>query len=396
MQSVATSRSRVICAVAASCWALGWATGASAQPVVIPDSGDSAWMLFVSLCAVLLPVVGSLSTARTAEDRTTLATIFAATVLIWALIGYSLAFGEGSLWIGGFDNLGLRNLADMRDGATIPLILEVVFQLGIAMTATMLVTAPFAGRLRPGWLTGFALLWLLLVHIPIARADSDGGWSGGAGTLDYAGALPMLLASGIAGIVVHVLGGRRDQSGGSIALAALAILTVIAGANLAADGDSVQAIVNALAGCAATLLVWAVASRRRGVPVDLGAALVTGLTLVASNAVYISPVGAMAVGAVGGLACYAASGLAVRKLGTNAADWFVPGALGAVIGMIALPVLVMPALGGPGFDEGIVPGAQFVTQIIATGATIIWAGGVTTVVALMVAMIVPMTDAADS
>ena len=388
MRSVAKWRARVICAAA-----IFSGGPAVAQPVVVADSGDSAWLLAASLGACLAALAGALRTGRDDDVRLTRATICAGTILLWVLVGHSLAFGAGSLWIGGFANLALGNLADMRVGMTVPQSLEILFQLGMALTTIMLVTGPFAGRLRSGWLIGFAMAWLLLVYIPIARADSDGGWFGGAGTLDFAGALPMLLASGIAVTIVQVLGGPGRAERETPAFPWLAVLAVLAGANMAADSDTVHALVITLSSCSATVLVWIMAGSRKGHRADLGAAVLTGLALVAPNASYIEPAGGILVGAVGGAVCFAVSRFAARRLGAGDGDTALSYALGVVIGMLALPLLVLPALGGRGFDAGISLGGQFITQLIATGATMIWAGGVTTVVALMVAMIIPMTTA---
>jgi ammonium transporter, Amt family len=180
---------------------------AQAQPVIIADSGDSAWILTASTLVLLMALPGlGLFYGGLVRARNVLSVLMHTVVitcivsLIWAIAGYSLVFGNGSPWLGGLGNFGLRDLADLRDETTISEPLFALFQMTFAVIAPALVVGAVVERVRFGWVAVFTALWSLLVYVPIARWMWGGGWLAEQGALDFAG-----------GIVVHTTAGIAAQ-----------------------------------------------------------------------------------------------------------------------------------------------------------------------------------------
>ena len=163
------------------------ASPALAQPIVVADSGDSAWVLAASLVALAaLPGLVMLRAVGRGSLALPVALAVAIAALLFTLVGYSLAFGEGSTLLGGAGNLLLANLADLRGGTTLPESLYALFETMIAAVALVTLAAAIAGRARLAWFVPFAALWLMIVYVPVARWMWGGGWLADARHFDPA------------------------------------------------------------------------------------------------------------------------------------------------------------------------------------------------------------------
>lgn len=390
---------------------------ASAQPVIIADSGDSAWVLAATVLAMIAAVPGlalfyggRVRAGHAISVMTQGLVAVAVASLVWAIAGYSLAFGAGSSWIGGFGNLGLAGLADLRDGTTLSEPVFALFQLAFAALAPALIVGACAERARFGWVAGFAALWSLLVYVPVARWVWGGGWLAERGALDFAGGLVMHLTAGIAALVVAILiGKRRNMTAATAHGPALAIagagllwagsLGLGGGSAFAAGADAAGAMVNThLAACTA-VLVWSLAERMttgRVGAVSIATGAVAGLAAVAPAAGFVGPMGAILIAAIGSAAAFAAARIVRNRLRIDdALGVFAVHGVGSAAGSLLLPLFVLPLFGGPGFDEGVTLTGQLAAQALAVAATILWTAAVTTIAALMVAMVVPMRVGAD-
>jgi ammonium transporter, Amt family len=386
---------------------------AHAQPVIVADSGDSAWVLTASALVLLLAFPGlGLFYGGRVRARNVLSVmmhgivITAVVSLIWAIAGYSLVFGDGTPWLGGIGNLGLRDLADIRDNTTISEPLFALFQMTVAVIAPALVVGAFVERVRFGWVVGFTLLWSLLVYVPIARWMWGGGWLFEQGALDFAGGIVIHTTAGVAALVVAILLGKRKNFAERVPPHSPALVMVGAGllwvggfgftggASLAAGADAANAILNTHFAASAAALIWIVAERiRTGKPSATGLVkgAVAGLVTVTPAAGYIGPMGAILLGIAGSLAAFGAVLIIKQRLKIDdAADVFAIHGVSGIVGSLVFPLFVLPLFGGPGFDEGVTLSSQFVAQGIAVGVTVLWTAGVTTVAALMVAMVIPM------
>ncbi len=385
--------------------ALCVASAAQAQPIVVPDSGDSAWMLAACALVLLAALPGfALLNGRGATGPTGLALFLSTAIfsLLFAAIGYSLAFGPGNIIIGDAGNAMLGNLADLRGDTTISETLYALFELTIAVFAGSILVSSLADRARLGWLMAFAALWLLFVYIPVAHWLWGGGWLIDLGAIDTAGGLTVQVTTGIGGLVVALLIGRPRHTelahDSRLALAGIALIWigwfgVIGGAELGADDNASSAILNAqLAASAAALLGLALERWRTGTVSVYGAttAAIAGLAAISCGASQVGAGGAMALGTIGAIGATFAAMLVQRlKLG-SAASAFVAHGGGGIFGALALPLFMIPELGGVGFEDGVGLVTQLTAQGVAVLAVSLWTAGLTAVAALMVAMVVPM------
>jgi ammonium transporter, Amt family len=392
---------------------VGWATAASAQPIVIADSGDSAWVLTASALVLLMTLPGlGLFYGGLVRARNILSVLMHCVVmtcivsLIWAIVGYSLVFGEGTAWLGGLGNLGLRGLDEIREGTTISESVFVLFQMTFAAITPALIIGAFVERVRFGWLVAFTALWSLLVYVPIARWMWGGGWLFEQGALDFAGGVVVHTTAGIAALVLALLVGKRRSfakpvppHGPALTMAGAGLLWVgwfgfNGGSSLAAGEGASDAILNThLAACAAAL-VWALIERikiGKATSIGIVTGAIAGLATITPAAGFIGPMGAILLGSVGSLACFAAVLLVKRSFKIDdSLDVFAVHGVGGILGSLLFPVFVLQGFGGPGFDEGVTLGAQFVSQAVAVGVTVLWTAAITAIVALMISMVIPM------
>lgn len=213
---------------------------ASPAPAKI-DPADTAWMIVATALVLMMTIPGlALFYAGMVRKKNVLATMaqsLGATMLctlLWAAIGYSLAFtGDGPV-LGGFDRLFLRGMG--MDSVsplakTIPEVLFMLYQLTFAIITVALVAGSVADRMRFSAYLWFAGLWLLVVYVPIAHWVWGGGFLGSAGLMDFAGGTVVHLSAGIAGLVAAlVLGARRGY--GTENLAPYDLSLAVIGASL--------------------------------------------------------------------------------------------------------------------------------------------------------------------
>lgn len=386
---------------------------AQAQPVIVADSGDSAWILTASALVLLMALPGlGLFYGGLVRARNVLSVLMHCVVitcivsLIWAIAGYSLVFGEGSPWLGGLGNLGLRDLADLRDNTTISEPLFALFQMTFAAITPALVIGAFVERVRFGWVAGFTILWSLLVYFPIARWVWGGGWLAEQGALDFAGGIVVHTTAGVAALVIAILLGKRKSFAKPVPPHSPALVMVGAGllwvgwfgfnggSSLAAGADAANAILNTHLAASAAALVWILVEHFKiGKPTSVGlvTGAIAGLATVTPAAGYIGPMGAILLGTLGSLAAFVAVQFIKQRLKIDdSLDVFAVHGIGGMVGSLVFPLFVLPLFGGPDFDEGVTLGSQFVAQAIAVGVTVLWTAGVTAVAALMVAMVIPM------
>jgi Amt family ammonium transporter len=388
---------------------------AFAQPQIVSDSGDTAWILMSSALVLLMTLPGlALFYGGLVRSRNVLSVlmhcfVIACTVsLLWAAAGYSLVFGEGTTVIGGMGNAMLANLADLRDGTTIPETTYALFQMTFAIITPALVIGAFVERVRFGWVVAFSTVWTLLVYIPVARWVWGGGWLAELGTLDFAGGIVVHTTAGIAALVVAILlGARKGFAKGALLAPHSPALTMTGagllwvgwfgfngGSALAATDDASTAIFNThLAACAAAL-AWILIERVRigkATSVGIVTGAIAGLATVTPAAGYVGPAGGMLLGLIGGTVCFFAVQLVKQRFKIDdSLDVFAVHGIGGMLGSLLMPLLFTEAMGGGGFAEGASLQTQIVAQAIGVGAVAVWTAIVTVIVALAVSMVLPM------
>ena len=294
--------------------------------------------------------------------------------VVWVVAGWSFAYGgDGSLpFFGGFDQLGLRGLvAAMTSEApealshdAYPVLADVVFQAAFAMITAAIITGAVAGRMKFGALCLFLTAWVMAVYAPLAHMvwGGEGSLIGDViGALDFAGGDVVHISSGLTGLVLCLLLGKRrgfavlsyrPHNVPFVALGAALLwfgwFGFNAGSEFAPDGVAALALLNTVAASAAGLLSWMVVERVRvGKATLVGAAtgLVAGLVVITPAAGFVEPWAAVVMGFIVSPVCYGAISLVKPKIGyDDALDAFGCHAIGGVTGGILTGLFCVPEL----------------------------------------------------
>lgn len=390
------------------------ATPAAAQPIVVPDSGDTAWVLVASALVLLMTIpglalfYGGLVRARNVLSVVMHCFVMVCTVsLLWAIVGYSLVFGEGGQWLGGTGNAFLANLAELRAGTTLPESSFALFQMTFAVITPALVIGAFVERIRFGWVVAFSVTWPLLVYFPVARSVWGGGWLSGLGTLDFAGGIVVHTTAGVAALVIALMLGVRRGFNKTLLPPHSPTLTMVGagllwvgwygfngGSALAASDDASTAILNThLAACSAAL-VWILFERLKiGKPTSIGivTGAVAGLATITPTAGYVGPMGAIFLGLLGSTTCFYTVQLIKQTLAIDdSLDVFAVHGVGGMVGSLLFPIFILPALGGAGFEDGNGLASQLAAQAIGVTTVAAWTALMTWLICFVSSTVAPM------
>ncbi len=388
--------------------ALAQETVAEVAPTL--DSGDTAWMLTSTALVLMMTIPGvALFYGGMVRKKNVLATVmqsFAITCLVtvlWMVAGYSLAFSEGNAFVGGMGRMFLAGMELDTLSGTIPESVFMTFQLTFAIITAALITGALADRMKFSALMWFVGLWTLVVYSPITHWVWGGGFLGDAGVLDYAGGTVVHINSGIAGLVAAIFIGKRVGYGTESMPPHNLTLSVIgasllwvgwfgfnAGSALAANTGAGMAMAVTQIATATAALAWMFGEWiLKGRPSVLGVitGAVAGLVAITPASGFVTPAGALAIGATAGLVCYwGATGLKKALGHDDSLDVFAVHGLGGITGALLTGVFAAEAIGGaPGLLEGN-PG-QVMTQVYGIAATI----GYSAIASLVILWIVKAT-----
>lgn len=299
-------------------------------------SADNAWMLMCSALVLMMTGPGlALFYGGLVRKKNVLGTMMhsfsmmAVVSVVWALFGYSLSFGPGTSFIGGFHNFLLRGVGAQPDAdyaATIPAQTFMVYQLMFAIITPALIAGAFAERMKFSAMVLFTILWSVVVYSPMAHMVwGKGGLlnaalGGSFPTLDFAGGTVVHITSGVSALVCALYLGKRigyprqPMPPHSVVLSFIgACLLWVgwfgfnAGSALGAGSLATSAFVATHFGAAAAALGWSAAEWiRNGKPSALGAisGAVAGLVAITPAAGFVGPMSALAIGAIAGVFCY--------------------------------------------------------------------------------------------
>ena len=350
--------------------------GAQSAPLKA-DRGDTAWVLVSSafVLAMLMPGL-ALFYGGLVRTKNVLATIMQSIMILsvvsvlWVLLGYSLAFGpdKGGV-IGGLDWVGLSGVGAEPHpiyGPTIPHQAFVLFQMMFATLAPALITGAFAERKRFTSVMLFAGIWSLVVYVPLVHWSWGGGWLAKLGALDFAGGAVIHVSSGASALVCAIMLGKRRGYGTDYMAPHNLPMTLLGtgflwfgwfgfsgGSALGANGIAVSAILATHTAAAMGAIAWCVVEwAHRGKPTVLGVAsgAVAGLATVTPSAGYISPIFALVIGAVAGMACYGAIVWKGRFGYDDALDVVGIHGVGGVIGILATGLFASKLINPAGAD----------------------------------------------
>ncbi|MCW7539573.1 ammonium transporter [Aquabacterium sp. A7-Y] len=373
------------------------------------DKGDVAWMLSSTLLVILMTIPGlALFYGGLVRAKNMLSVlmqvfvVFALIVVLWAVYGYSLAFGGGGEFIGTLDKLFLSgitkdSLADtFTKGVQIPELVFVAFQSTFAAITCGLIVGSFAERIKFSAVLLFSVLWFTFSYLPIAHMVWFAeGYLFKDGAIDFAGGTVVHINAGVAGLVGAYLVGKRIGYGKEAMPPHSLTLTMVgasllwvgwfgfnAGSNLEANSGAALAMINTLLATAAATLSWIGGeSLAKGKASMLGAAsgAVAGLVAITPACGTVGPMGAIVLGLLAGVIClWGVNGLK-RMLGADdALDVFGVHGLGGILGAILTGVFTAPGLGGTGAADFSIS-HQVLVQTKGVLITIAWSAVVSLV-----------------
>jgi len=346
-------------------------------------AGDNAWMLVCSALVLLMTGPGlALFYGGLVRKKNVLATMMqsfimmAVITVIWAIFGYSLAFGKidnqldsWNLVVGGFDFLFLNGVgtAPSAYAGTIPHLTFMVFQLMFAIITPALITGAFAERMKFSAMLVFCTLWAVIVYFPLAHMVwGDGGLlnaflGGKIPALDFAGGTVVHISSGFSALVCALFLGKRIGYPKTPFAPHNLVLSVIgacllwvgwfgfnAGSAVAAGGLASNAFVTTHFGAAAAALGWLVVEWLRiGKPTVLGgiSGAVAGLVGITPAAGFVTPMSALAIGFIAGVVCFVAVTEVKKRLGyDDSLDAFGVHGVGGFTGAILTGVFANSAV----------------------------------------------------
>jgi len=373
---------------------------ALAEEAPVLSAGDTAWMLTATALVLFMTIPGlSLFYAGMVRSKNVLSVLmqcFAITSLmtvLWAIYGYSIAFGgEGAVW-GGLSKAFLKGVSVDALSGTIPETVFMTFQMTFAIITPALMVGAFAERMKFSAMLWFMAAWLTVVYAPICHwVWGDGGWLGNKGILDFAGGTVVHINAGVAGLVACiVLGKRRGYPDTPMpphnlgyTLIGASMLWVgwfgfNAGSELAADGTAGMAMAVTQIATAAAALTWMFSewySHSKPSVLGIASGAVAGLVAITPASGSVGPMGALAIGAAAGIGCFLAATRLKNAFGyDDSLDVFGVHAVGGIIGALLTGVFCAESLGGTGFGGGITGiGGQVGVQIVGVLATVIYTG----------------------
>ena len=394
-------------------------TSALAQAAAAPkiDGADTAWIITATAIVLMMTLPGlALFYAGMVRKKNVLATMaqsLAAVFLVsllWAIVGYSLAFSGDGPALGTLGRMFLNGLTlngTHPAAGTIPESLFMIFQMTFAIITVALVAGAVADRMRFSAFLLFAGGWLIVVYAPIAHWVWGGGFLGAAGVLDFAGGLVVHLNCGIAALVAaYVLGARRGYGTDNMAPYNLTLAVIgtgmlwvgwfgfNGGSALSAGGRATMAIVATHLAASAGVLAWMACEWwTRGKPSVLGmvSGAIAGLGTITPASGFVTPMAAILIGLIAGCVCFWACTQLKLKVGyDDSLDVFGIHGVGGLLGTLLTGVFVTAALSGNvgGLLEG--NGKQVLIQLYGVVVTLVWSGGVTWILLKVIDLIVPL------
>ena len=380
------------------------------------NSGDTAWVLISAALVFIMTPAVALFYGGMVRSKNVLTTIMQSMFVLglvsveFILVGYTLAFGaDVNGLIGDLSKIGLSGVGfNLLDGGTIPEPAFVAFQCMFAALTPALITGAFAERMK---FKGFALLmllWAIFIYNPMAHWVWGGGFLAQLGALDFAGGLVIHILSGVSGLTICILLGKRRGYGKSAIVPHNIPMTVLgaaglyvgwfgfnAGSALGANELAANAFLVTHAAAAAGLLGWvSVEWIRSGKPTILGAVsgAVAGLVAITPAAGYVTVLPSVAIGLIGGGICYTAVAVVKEKFGyDDSLDAFGVHGIGGMWGAIATGLWATTAV-NPDGANGLFYGETnlFFAQVISIVVAIIFAVGGSTVLYKIVSAVVAL------
>ena len=379
------------------------------------NQADTAWMLVATALVLLMtPALaffyGGLVRTKNALNTMMMSFIALGVVgVVWAVIGYSLAFAPGNAAIGDLSRAFLRNVG-LEPQGTIPHVLFMSYQGTFAIITAALISGAIVERMRFSAYMLFIALWAIFVYSPVAHWVWGGGWLAQLGALDFAGGTVVHVNAGVAALVAAiVLGPRRDFARQAF-LPHSVPFTLLgagllwfgwfgfnAGSALAASPSAALAFTTTFLAPMGTLVVWSLLDMRRNrrvTAVGGATAIVVGLVAITPAAGFVSPMSALALGAISAVPSYYALLWRARTRLDDSLDVVAAHGLGGTVGALLTGVFAEKAWNGT--TDGLLFGnpSQLGIQAIAVAASILFSGAASFALLKLIGLVIPLRASA--
>lgn len=309
--------------------------------------------------------------------------------VLWIVLGYSLSFSGEQSFVGNFDKLFFSNVS-MTEGDGIPEGLFAAFQMMFALITTAIITGSVVGRMRFSAIFLFIGIWSIVVYYPMAHMVWGGGFLDAIGSVDFAGGNVVHISSGISGLVLAiVLGKRREYKQTEYRPHNIPFVVLgagllwfgwfgfNAGSALAPNGLAVHALLTTNTAAASAMLSWMLIEKViNGKPTVVGACTgaVVGLVAITPGAGFVSLWSSLVIGALVSPFCYYFISVIKHRFGfDDALDAFGCHGIGGVFGGIMTGIFADASVGG---KTGLIYGETqlFVAQVESILFTLLFAG----------------------
>jgi ammonium transporter, Amt family len=375
------------------------------------SAGNVAWVLTASALVLFMTLPGlALFYGGLVRARNVLSVLMHCFViccivsLIWAVFGYSLAFGDGNGVIGSLGNAFLAHLAPVKGATMLPEGVFALFQMTFAIITPALIVGAFPERVEFRFVVLFSAVWLIVVYLPVAHWVWGGGFLAARGVLDFAGGIVVHTTAGVAALVAALMLGVRRGFPNHLTPPHNPTMTMVGGgmlwvgwfgfnggSALAADATAGSAIIATHLSAATAALAWmAIEWIKQGKPTSIGIVTgsVAGLATITPAAGFVGPAGAIAMGFCAGIVCYAATVTIKQRLKIDdTLDVFAVHGVGGMLGSLLVAIFALPALGGVGLAENVGWVEQLVVQATAVALVALWSGLATFVIVKLLGLV---------
>lgn len=379
------------------------------------DTGNTAWVLIAAAMVFFMTPGLALFYGGMARSKNVLSTIMQSFFLIgvisveFMLIGYTLIFGDDVHGIiGSLHKIGLMGTENsIMEGANIPEMAFIAFQCMFAIITPAIMSGSITGRMCFAPFVVFAVIWSVLIYNPMAHWVWGGGFLANLGALDFAGGLVIHVLSGVSGLVLCLLLGRRRGYGRMPMLPHHLPMTVLggamlwfgwfgfnAGSALGASTLAANAVLTTQMSAAIGIVGWVLVERyHRGKPTVLGAVSggVSGFVAITPAAGFVTPVAAIPIGFIGAICCYVAVAILKSKVGyDDSLDAFGIHGVGGMWGAIATGLFATVSVNPDGADGLFYGGNLLIPQLISLVVAIALAIIGTTIIFKVVSLFMDM------
>lgn len=364
---------------------------------------STALVLFMTLPGLALFYGGLVRSKNVLSILMQCFTITCIASVLWFVVGYSIAFSEGTAFFGGLSKMFLSGVTSDSVSGDLPETVFVMFQMTFAIITPALIIGGFAERMKFSAVVIFSAVWLLVVYAPVTHwVWSEGGWLYEMGLLDFAGGTVVHITAGIAALVAAMVLGNRKGYGETAMPPHNMTMTITgagmlwvgwfgfnAGSALAASGDAGMAMLVTHLSASAGAITWlTIEWVKYGKPSALGAVtgMVAGLGTITPASGFVGPAGALVIGLSAGIVCfYSTLGIKQVLKIDDSLDVFPVHGVGGILGTFLAGIFASSELGlfsGQGLAVSIPE--QLITQLTGIVVTLVYAAAMTYIILIII------------